>query len=138
MDLLIDTNIIIDILQNRPLFVENSQKIISAIKNKQFKGFIAAHSITNLWYILRKTHTQEKRRELILTLLDFFEIVSLSKQKLINALLRKDFLDFEDCLQDECAIEFCADYIITRNPKDFNNAKVSAITPEEFIKLKDM
>ena len=138
MDLLIDTNIIIDILQNRPLFVENSQKIISAINNKQFRGFIAAHSITNLWYILRKTHTQEKRRELILTLLDFFEIVSLSKQKLINALLRKDFLDFEDCLQDECAIEFCADYIITRNPKDFNNSKVSAITPEEFIKLKDM
>ena len=136
MDLLIDTNIIIDILQDRPQFVENSARIINGIKNKEFKGIIAAHSLTNLWYILRKTHSQEARRDLILSLLGFLEVATLSGQKIKNALLRYDFSDFEDCLQDECAAEFCADYIITRNPKDFANSKVQALTPEEFLKLR--
>lgn len=36
-----------------------------------------------------------------------------------KALLREDFVDFEDCLQDECAKEINADYIITRNVQDF-------------------
>lgn len=43
--------------------------------------------------------------------------------------------DFEDCLQDECATSVCADYIITRNIKDFEQAQVKAILPEKFLEL---
>lgn len=52
-----------------------------------------------------------------------------------NALLREDFSDFEDCLQDESAKKAGADYIVTRNIQDFKYAAVKAVTPEEFIKL---
>lgn len=36
---------------------------------------------------------------------------------------------YEDA--DSCG----ADYIVTRNTKDFENSKVPAITPEKFLKL---
>ena len=50
----------------------------------------------------------------------------------------KDFKDFEDCLQDECAINIDADYIITRNTSDFRTSTINAITPEQLLdKMKD-
>lgn len=136
MDLLIDTNIILDILQNREPFVQYSQHIFNLIKEKKYTGILASHTITNLWYILRKTHTIEQRRTILLSLLELFEISALTKIKLKNALLRTDFSDFEDCLQDECGIEYCADYIITRNPSDYEKSTIRCISPQEFIQLK--
>lgn len=136
MDLLIDTNIIIDILQDRKPFVQNSEAIVRMVQTKEVRGILAPHTITNLWYILRKTHTQEQRRRLLSALLVTFDVSPLDRQKLLNGLERTDFPDFEDCLQDECAASLCADYIITRNPEDFAKSKVRAITPEEFLKLQ--
>lgn len=136
LTLLIDTNIIIDVLQNRPQFVQASEKIIKMIYEGRYKGCLAAHSITNLWYVLRKFFSYEQRRKLFETLLEQFEVISLDKQKILNGLMRSDFQDFEDCLQDECASELNVDFIITRNTKDFTNSKVRALTPEEFIKIK--
>lgn len=52
-----------------------------------------------------------------------------------RALLREEFSDFEDCLQDECAKEVGADYIVTRNVEDFRSSDVKAVTPEEFLRI---
>ena len=43
--------------------------------------------------------------------------------------------DFEDALLMETANRIHADYIVTRNLKDFKNSKVPAIPPEKLIKL---
>lgn len=43
------------------------------------------------------------------------------------------FKDFEDCLQDRCAKGIGADYIITRNARDFAGSAVPAVSPEEFL-----
>ena len=40
----------------------------------------------------------------------------------------------EDCLQAECAKDFSADYIVTRNVKDFQNSMIPAILPCEFLR----
>ncbi|MCQ2248283.1 MAG: PIN domain-containing protein [Treponema sp.] len=136
MDLLIDTNIILDVLQNRESFVESSEKVLKMIQDRKIKGVLAAHTIPNLWYIMRKNYSQEQRRFFIESLLDYFEVSSLDKQKLLGALHRPEFSDFEDCLQDECAAELNADYIITRNTRDYRSSRVQALTPEEFLRLK--
>jgi len=49
-------------------------------------------------------------------------------------IIKKNFPDFEDCLQDECAAQNHADYIITRNTDDFSNSNIPAITPSDFLK----
>ena len=130
---LIDTNIFIDVLQDRIPFTDNSQAVIGLVTQKKIKGAVAAHSITNLWYILRKTHSDEERRNYLLSLFEIFDVVSIDKNRLVAALENSNFKDFEDCLQDECACDINADYIITRNTKDFKGSMVKAITPEEFL-----
>ena len=44
-------------------------------------------------------------------------------------------MDFEDYLQNECALYSEIDYIITNNVNDFKNASVPVISPEEFVRL---
>ena len=44
------------------------------------------------------------------------------------------FSDFEDGLQEECAVESMADYIVTRNPADFKNSRVKVILPDELLR----
>ena len=130
---LIDTNIFIDVLQDRIPFTDNSQSVVALVVQKKIKGAVAAHSITNLWYILRKTHSDEERRNYLLSLFELFDVVSMDKNRLVAALENSNFKDFEDCMQDECAYAINADYIITRNAKDFESSMVKALTPEEFL-----
>ena len=135
MVLLIDTNLIIDYIAEREQFKSAADKVFDAIFEDKAKGCLAAHSVTNMWYILRKVMTAEKRRDLFLALLGSFDVISLDKEKLISALKRKNFTDFEDCLQDECALSVHADYIVTRNKKDFAWSKVTALSPEEVLEV---
>lgn len=41
--------------------------------------------------------------------------------------------DFEDAVQSVTASRINADYIITRNTKDFQDSPIKAVTPEEYF-----
>lgn len=130
---LIDTNILLDLLTEREPFSTDAQKIFELCIDGKIDAVMAAHSITNIFYILRKDYTDDERRDMLLSLCDYVEICSVGKEELKMALSRRDFADFEDCLQDECAKNFKADYIVTRNTKDFASAKTPAIMPKNFL-----
>lgn len=49
-----------------------------------------------------------------------------------HALNDNGFADFEDCLQEQCALTFSADFIITRNVKEFESGSVPVIAPDIF------
>lgn len=134
MLVLIDTNVILDILEKRNPFYESSSEILSLCATKKINGCIAMHSISNIFYILRKHYSAENRRRLLLGILDFLWIANVDHENVRHALERNDFSDFEDCLQDECAMQHYADYIITRNINDFSNSNIPAITPQDFLK----
>ena len=134
MKILLDTNILIDYISQRPSFVEDAQTILRLCSEKQVEGCIAAHSIMNAFYILRKALSLEERRETLSNLCCLLTVVGIDKIKIISALGNEKFSDVEDCLQMECAIDFSADYIVTRNVKDFSNSKIPAILPGEFLK----
>ena len=65
----------------------------------------------------------------------FLTVAGIGHEQMFEALNRDNFKDFEDCLQDECAKELKADYIITRNIKDFAHSKIPAVTPEQFLEV---
>ena len=134
MRILIDTNVLIDYILRRDPYTADAEKIIILCKNMEIKGCIAAHSIMNIFYILRKLMTLENRKKFMNYISEFIEIVGIDRRKIINAVNNDLFTDVEDCLQTECAKEFSADYIITRNVKDFQNSSVTAISPDEFLK----
>ena len=135
MRILIDTNVILDALTGRQPHFDDSDKIIKLCADKEVQGYLAAHSISNIFYILRKDLSIEDRRTVLLNLCEILEVEGVDSRKVKSALNRGDFKDLEDCIQDECAAAIKADYIVTRNKKDFENSTVPAILPQEFLDM---
>ena len=132
MKVLIDTNVILDVLCNRKDFVDDSKKIFKLCEVKKISGYISALTIPNIVYIMRKELNSEKVKEVIENLSLIFEIVDLKSEDLKRASII-DFKDYEDAIQSVQANRIKANYIITRNVKDYNNSKVVAIKPSELL-----
>lgn len=135
MRILIDTNVLIDFFAKREPFFECSSKIFELCQQEIVEGAIAAHSIINMAYILRKNFTLNELKKIFSRLSKLFYIESIDWDKIVNAINDNSFSDFEDCLQMQCAIDFKADYIVTRDINDFKLSEIPAITPEDFCKF---
>jgi predicted nucleic acid-binding protein len=133
--ILIDTNVLIDFALIREPFSDDANEIIKLCVMEKVKGCIAAHSIADMYYILRKDMEPYIRRETLINFCRIFEVIDIDKNKLVNSLENEDFSDFEDCLQMECAKEFDAEYIVTRNTTDYKTSEIPAITPKEYLEV---
>lgn len=134
MRVLVDTNVILDYLLERKPYAENAEKIVVACKQKRIMGCIAAHSVSNMFFILRKVYSVNERRDILKDICKLFVVEGLDKDKVLRALENDEFKDFEDCLQMECAKSFCADYILSRNIEDFSRSEIECIMPDEFCR----
>lgn len=133
MVILIDTNVILDYITCRETFYVNAKTILEKCTKGELKGYIAAHSIPNIFFILRKEFSTEKRREILKNVCEILEVSGLSHKLVLSAIANDEFVDFEDCLQMECAKEVQAEYIITRNVSDYQYSEIRATTPEDFL-----
>jgi predicted nucleic acid-binding protein len=133
--ILIDTNVLIDFALIREPFSDFANEVIELCIREKIEGCIAAHSIVDMYYILRKDMDTHRRREMLINICEIFEVVDVDKNKLMNSLENENFSDFEDCLQMECAKEFGAKYIVTRNTEDYKRSDIPAITPKEYLKV---
>ena len=133
MALLIDTDVLLDFLIDRGKFSKYAKTIIQKSHENTISIFMAAHSITNIFYILRKTYSALERKKLLLNLCLSFNIVDIGRDLIFKVLENNDFYDIEDCLQAECAAFVNADYIVTRNVKDYSHSKVPALLPEKLL-----
>lgn len=133
--ILIDTNVLLDYLLERDPFFENAKKVILSCTEGDTKGCIAAHSISNMFFILRKDYTASERREILSSLCTIFDVEGIDKAKLLAGLANEEFSDFEDCLQMECAKSYGAEYIVTRNVADYSASEIKAILPDEYLEL---
>lgn len=135
MVILIDTNIVLDIMQGRQPYWNAASDIFMMCAKKEITGYIALHSVSNIFFILRKSYSVDERRKILKDILKILTVVSVNNKEVSEALENKDFKEFEDCLQDEYAKRADADYIITRNMQDFQYSKVRAVLPDEFIEI---
>lgn len=133
MRVLIDTNVLLDVLMGRQPYYDISDNILKLCSDKKIEGYIAAHSITNMYYILRKHMPEDVRRKALLDVCRILKVEGIDSVKILSALQKEDFVDMEDCLQEECAMAISADYIVTRNIKDFAASEIPAIMPDEFL-----
>lgn len=132
MRVLIDTNVILDVLCARETFLEASSKVWKYCEINKMEGYISALSIPNIVYILRKELTPEKIQQIIDSLFLIFHVSDLKAEDLKKAAYMKTS-DYEDALQMTCASRIKADFIITRNIRDFIDSKIPAITPLELL-----
>lgn len=133
--ILVDTNVLLDYLLEREPYFEDAKEVILSCIDGNVKGCIAAHSISNIFFILRKDYSAKERREVLSNLYRIFDVEGIDKAKLLAGLANEDFSDFEDCLQMECAKSYGAEYIVTRNVSDYDTSVVGAIMPKDYLKL---
>ena len=132
MKLLIDANILLDVLQNREGFVKDSAMIWKLCETEKAEGDVSVLTFANLVYIMRKEMNPIKIREVLNQLSLIFEVTELTAADLTRA-AELQWSDFEDAVQSVTAQKVHADYIVTRNVRDFTKSRVIAFTPSELL-----
>ena len=132
MKLLIDANILLDILQKREPHYKYSSIIWKLCETGKAEGYVSVLTFMNMVYILRKELTPEKISDTYKALSLIFSFEDLTENDVRNA-ASMELKDFEDAVQIQTAQRVGADFIITRNVKDFMKSPISAFSPEELI-----
>jgi predicted nucleic acid-binding protein len=147
MKLLLDTNIIVDIISEREGYTESLQ-LLRYCEVKFVEGWISVISVTDVMYILRnfrrsaqgKIRVNEtlrehmSLREHMLTLFTILDVAVVMKSDITGA-FTGGMTDYEDAVQAHCAYRIGADYIVTRNLRDFEWSPVPAISPGQALNI---
>jgi predicted nucleic acid-binding protein len=135
MKVLFDTNIVIDILKRREPFYENSNRVLMLIINEKIEGIIGTSAITDIYYLTKKQYADTKTAvDIIFDILEIIKPVDTLTSDVFSA-AKLGFDDFEDAVVASIAMREKADYIITRNTKDFSKSPVPVITPDAFLAM---
>jgi len=133
--LLIDCNILIDWLTDRPPFSVHANQLLVLIENKIVEGLLSPLTLSNTYYILRKQTNRKIANEFLNDVKYIFKILDITKKITLSAINNR-YKDFEDDLHFYTAITNNIDFIITRNKADFKKDKIQVLTAEEYLKLK--
>ena len=134
MILLFDTNVVLDILLSRVPFYVNAAKVAVLSEKGYVNCYVSASAVTDIYYIAQKElKSKDKAVNLLASLFKLFRVASVSETSIHEALdLKWD--DFEDCVQYTVGKSIHADYIITRNAKDYAKGEIIAVSPDEFLR----
>ena len=134
MKVLIDTNVIIDILEHREPFFKDSYKVIQLGLQEKFETIMSAGAVTDVYYIIRRSiRDAGKAREKVNMLTNLIKICDTTSKDITTALIY-NIADFEDSVVAAIAKREKADYIITRNESDFSGSPVKAISPAHLLR----
>lgn len=133
---LIDTNVIINFITKRDDFYKDAcVQIMKLCAENAFKGYVAFHSLSTIWYVIKKQESDEQARAWLNDICNILTVTGATQVQIKEAINNSDFRDFEDCLQDECAVHAKVQYIVTCNVKDFQYAKTPVVTPDVFVDM---
>lgn len=133
MKVMVDTNVLLDVLAKREPFHKAAAEILRLSEAGELSAYITASTVTDIFYILgRYISDKEALRETIQRVLIVVDVADVLKSDILKA-FELDISDYEDALLARCAKRIKADYIITRNTRDFKNSPVTPITPDDFL-----
>lgn len=129
----VDTNILIDLLADRPPYSKFATELFDLAEKEKVKLYTSSHSYATTHYLLKKYIGEMALRTILLTLLDFIELIPVDTAIIKKSLLSKH-KDFEDAIQIFAANTIVnIDFIVTRNLKDFKDAGVIVLPPDELL-----
>lgn len=132
LSILIDLNVVLDVLQKQEPFYDSSATLLAAAETGKIQGYISAHSVTTLFYLLQKGISSSEARAVLTNLLQFLKIAGID-QSTIEQALNLDFEDFEDAVQMMAAVQCRVDYLVTRNTKDYTSPLLPVVQPIDFV-----
>lgn len=135
---LIDTDVILDFFFDREPFAKYAIEIFNLCETNKLQGFTTPVIISNVYYLLRKTAKHMVIVERLKQLIHIIDVIKMDKKVVLNA-LNSEFKDFEDALQNFSAIEYgTIAVLLTRNIKDFKKSELVILTPETYLKGRDL
>ena len=137
MRVLLDTNVVVDVLQRREPWFADGQKIFYAIANQQLSGCITAKEAADIRFFTRKQFTGQenvdaKARQVMTKLYALFELIDTLGIDCQNAIAIENS-DYEDAIMIESAVRSGLDCIVTRNPEHFKVSPIPVYLPSAFV-----
>ena len=133
MKILLDTNIILDAITAREPFSVAAPELFLLAAQEQIEASITASSVTDIYYLARKSLSDDEAREAIRKLFQIFTVINVGRAD-CEAALDLPMDDYEDAIVAVCAKKAEAKYIVTRDER-FLSAKTTppTISPADFI-----
>ena len=130
--LLIDTNVVLDVLMDRQPHVAASAAVFAAIEAGSAEGFLAAHAVTTIHYLISRQLKEPDAKQALATLLKLFAVAPVDGSVLQRA-MQSSGADFEDSVTAAAAQASGCHLIVTRDPKGFRRAALPALTPAQTL-----
>lgn len=134
MNVLIDTDVLIDLALGRTPHDAPAAHLLDALERRRASGFLAWHSASNFYYLVAPKRGNDAARAFLLDLARFVEIAPTTTESLRQA-GRLRYRDFEDAMQVAAAMACGADLIATRNHRDYAGGPIRAAAPGEVLRL---
>ncbi len=134
MRVFFDTNVVLAFLQERSPFVEDAARLFERMDAGKIEGFIAATTITNIYYIVRRVAGVKIAEDAIAQVLTDLNICAVDRTVLEQAIVL-NFRDFEDAVQYVCAVRHQVNVIVTRDASGFVDAEIRVMSPKELNTL---
>ena len=132
LNLLIDTNVVLDFFLEREPFVDMSGRALALSRQyPEVQNFVSASTVTDIYYITYKNlKNHQAVRGHFKELFEFVSVVKVTAED-IHAAFDLNWKDFEDSVQYAVAKSNNFDGIVTRNMEGFTDDAVKIFTPEE-------
>lgn len=132
--LLMDTNVVLDVILAREPWAADAVRLLDTIERGGARGFVAAHAVTTVHYVVAKASDRTTANTAVADLLEVLTVVETGAAEFHRA-LAMGLGDFEDAVQAAACLTAGADHLVTRNARDFKGAPVSTRTPGEVLAL---
>jgi predicted nucleic acid-binding protein len=130
--LFLDTNVIMDLLSERHPFYMDIARIATLSETGDVEVVASALSFATSSYFLTKYEGATIAKEKLRKLRIICPAIALD-ESIIDKGLNSHFSDIEDAFQYYSALSSKANFIITRNAKDFKQAEIIIMSPPEFL-----
>lgn len=137
MKLLLDTNVLIDLLEPREPFASDVRKLCIAAEYGDVQLWACVQSFADAYYVLTRRGAAEGAvKQALLTFLDFCTPCNTYASALKPALM-SEWHDVEDYLVASSSKNIAADYLITRDKDMAALSPVAALTAHEFLLMME-
>lgn len=132
MRVFLDTNILLDIVEERTPFFTDSQAVLDECDQRGHEIFIAWHGAATVFYITARKRGESFALQMMRDLLDWATIATVGQAEAMAA-LDYGITDFEDALIAAAANACGANWLVTRDAAGFTRSPVPAISPAVFL-----
>ena len=126
--LLVDVNVLLDAALVRSPHSESAVKIWAVVEGGRVAGYVPAHGVTTLFYLLARARGAVAARRAIGDLLSVFKVAAVD-HAVIQRALTLSWKDFEDAVCAAAAEAAGCDLIVTRDPLGFKGSPVPSVDP---------